>query len=413
VPDARTTSVRRGIAKLLIAEAPEAFLESLRVSPKAPMYLISLGLVKRTIKGPQVADAEVRSAIQLVANDDLLALFSLYKKNAGLQTVVRPLRHFASSAPQMQQYIKKHWSELTRDNGAGLFCHLRATHKGGAKTLSLRRDVYVRPGWLFLLLTALLKAHRKRRQGFGYAKLIKKLGGLDDGVLAEMRRQARALKLAAPHELRAPRTIEYGLRDWFYGADRTNFTLNDFELLACARVLAEELCSVDEDDVEALVIEASKIEVSDQVENILVPYNTFQPLKELVLMAARKAGLKPQIIQYFQNPLREQAVASGVKLNVRAGATEVILVRNTLVRWISVTDDGKDHKRKEFAGRGALLPMTWDVGGARYVARDDVKKLILVIDGTFGGADIDVLHRLGWDSIYYPDEMDKLVRAIV
>lgn len=413
VPEARNTSVRRGIAKLLIAEAPEEFLRSLKVSKDAPSYLMSLGLVKKTINGLQVADGEVRSAMQFVSEDDLRKLFALYQKNPGLQAVIRPLRHAAASAVRMQHYVTANWSELVRNDGDDLYRHLQATHQGGPRLLSLGPDVYVRPGWLFLMLTALLKAHRKRRQGFGYAKLIKKLSELSDSTVTTMRRRARGLKLASPHELRAPRTIEYGLRDWFYGADRTNFTLNEFELLACAHVLAQELSSIDQDAVAELVVEASKIEASDQVENILIPYNSFQPLKELVLMATGKAGLTPRIIQYFQNPLREQAVASGMKLNVRAGATEIIQVGKTLVRWISVTDEGKDHKRKEFAGRGALLPMTWDANAAQYAGRSDVGKLVLVIDGTFEASDIDVLHRLGWDEIYYPDQIDKLVKAIV
>jgi hypothetical protein len=42
-----------------------------------------------------------------------------------------------------------------------------------------------------------------------------------------------------------------------------------------------------------------------------------------------------------------------------------------------------------------------------------VSRLFLVLDGSWTDGDLAALLRAGWDTIFYPDEMDKLVKAIV
>jgi hypothetical protein len=42
-----------------------------------------------------------------------------------------------------------------------------------------------------------------------------------------------------------------------------------------------------------------------------------------------------------------------------------------------------------------------------------VRRLCLLLDGEVDAADITALIRGGWDDVVYPDEMDKLVKAIV
>jgi hypothetical protein len=412
VPAARNTFVRRGIAKLLVSERPELLLEA-KGSRGVPHYLISLALVKKTINGIVILDEDIKRAIELLGRDRARALLASYKNNAGLQAVIRPLRFAAASAEGMQHYVVKNWGTLHGDRGHGLVRHLMVTHREGAERIGLANNIYVRPGWLFLLLTSLLKAHRKRRQGFGYAKLIKGLGELSRSELAEMRRHASIAGLAKPHALRAPRTIEYGLRDWFYGEHRQNFTLTEFELFACARVLAIEIAQIDAASVPALVVEASKFELADQIENILIPYNAFQPLKDIILIALSSAGVSARVVQYFPNPLREMLADEGTRMNVRAGSTEVILAKRTLIRWISSHEGHVNDKRKEFGGRGALLPITWSAREKRFIERNEIRKLVLMVDGMFADSDLAVLHRLGWDEIFYPDEIDRLMEAIV
>lgn len=47
-----------------------------------------------------------------------------------------------------------------------------------------------------------------------------------------------------------------------------------------------------------------------------------------------------------------------------------------------------------------------------FMERPEAKRLLLVVDGTFNDTDIRVLSESGWDNIFYPDEMEKLVMTI-
>lgn len=411
LPEARTTSVRRGLAKLLIAEDPKALIASKRLKEPVPAYLEVLGLTRRTIAGQQLVDADVLGAVSLLGQSTCLRLCASAADHCGLQAIVRPLRCTAESAPAMQALVIGHWKELT--DTAGLFKSLVRTHADPAGALGLPSTVQVRPGWLFLFLSAMLKAHSGRRQVFGNGKLIRKISELDAARKTEIRRLGKRVGIDADINMRAPRSIEYGMRDWFYGEGRANRDLLEIELLACADILAQELAAIPGSEVPSVAKQATAVELAEQVENVLIPYNMFQPLKALAGDALRAKGMPFEVIPYFPNPLAEWASACGKKMNVRAGGTEVIRCRNTLVRWISVTDEGKDHKRKEFSGKAALLPITYDRSSSRFAIRRDVKRLVLVVDGTFTSDDLRALQRIGWDEMFYPDEMDKLVKAIV
>ena len=74
--------------------------------------------------------------------------------------------------------------------------------------------------------------------------------------------------------------------------------------------------------------------------------------------------------------------------------------------WQSCTDSGRDHKKKELCGRAPGLRYHWN--GKGFVARPGIKKLVLLLDGTWRDEDLKALLRAGWDEIFYPDEMDRL-----
>jgi len=42
-----------------------------------------------------------------------------------------------------------------------------------------------------------------------------------------------------------------------------------------------------------------------------------------------------------------------------------------------------------------------------------VEKLLLLLDGTWCDEDLKALLQSGWDDVFYPDEIDKLIKAIV
>jgi hypothetical protein len=105
----------------------------------------------------------------------------------------------------------------------------------------------------------------------------------------------------------------------------------------------------------------------------------------------------------------------GEKAELPGQATKTTVLRKgkTLINWQSVSDAGRDHKKKELCGRAVALRYSWDATNKKFIKRPLVEKLLLVVDGTWRREDLLALARAGWDEIFYPDEMDKLVKAIV
>jgi hypothetical protein len=74
---------------------------------------------------------------------------------------------------------------------------------------------------------------------------------------------------------------------------------------------------------------------------------------------------------------------------------------------------GRHHKKKELSARARNVKYQYDPKTGMFHRRDGVDKLALIVDGTFDDADLKVLAGSGWDIIVYPDELDKLINAIV
>jgi len=138
------------------------------------------------------------------------------------------------------------------------------------------------------------------------------------------------------------------------------------------------------------------------LEQKLVTYRDFQPLRTLILDSV--GGKISKVAASFSE-------RSGIRGS--GGESTVIVRKSTLINWQSCSDAGRDHKKKELCGRAVALRYSWDANAEKFIPRPGVKKLILVLDGTWRQSDLDALVRSGWDEIYYPDEMDKLAKAIV
>ena len=50
--------------------------------------------------------------------------------------------------------------------------------------------------------------------------------------------------------------------------------------------------------------------------------------------------------------------------------------------------------------------------GSKFKRRPNVKKMLLLLDGIFTDEHIEILQENGWDSIYYADEIEELIKAI-
>jgi hypothetical protein len=93
-----------------------------------------------------------------------------------------------------------------------------------------------------------------------------------------------------------------------------------------------------------------------------------------------------------------------------AGRVLGIRKGNTLICWRSAYGNHAKDKKKELGAKARALRFRFRSGKAQ---ADDNLRLLLVIDGDFTQQDVDYLLQSGWDEIFYPDEMDKLAKAII
>jgi hypothetical protein len=143
--------------------------------------------------------------------------------------------------------------------------------------------------------------------------------------------------------------------------------------------------------------------IANILEAKLMTYRGFEPLCSLVKQVCPASNLI-----WVRSAYAEKAGLTG-----QGGRTRLIQVKSTLVNWQSVSDAGRDHKKKELCGRAVGLRYSWDAKSKQFIPRPGIKKLILVVDGTWTQENLNALARSGWDEIFYPDEMDKLAKTIV
>jgi hypothetical protein len=139
------------------------------------------------------------------------------------------------------------------------------------------------------------------------------------------------------------------------------------------------------------------------VTNGFAVWRLYEPLKELILLAVPSATSLSIQSCY--------AEAAGEDVREDSGGIQLLRVGSTLINWQSAHGSHTNDKKKELSGRAIGLRFTWSNG--RFMRRPNVDKLILVLDGTWRHEDLKALLRAGWDEIFFPDEMDKLAKAIV
>jgi hypothetical protein len=261
--------------------------------------------------------------------------------------------------------------------------------------------------WLYDHLIAVLRANSGRNNDFGYGALVShfKAARSSREFIRFMNDLVRALP--APEatfargwlESTLPHSAEPGRRgfqDWLAGKKPVAKVI----IGAFAYALAAKLTDIPRPT--RLAPEELVAAHAYSLWNKLLTYQDFEPLPALVLAAcpgrARRVSARTVMAD-----LAERAVQD-------AGSMPALAFDGGLVCWKSVTDAGKDHKRKELCGRARAL--RFEYARSRFSARESARKLLLVIDGTFNSKDVAVLMESGWDSVFYPDEMDRLTEAM-
>lgn len=381
----KTTSVRRGLSKVLIFEdvdlARRLYSRRKVALNDVPQYTFDLKLAKKVIGGAVGADAEISNALRCLSRRQVDAVFSEFDTTKVLAwlTTLRNIEHISF----MASFVIANRKKLA--NATKLFRCLQQLH--GDPMALAGKDVPSnwppQEVWLFTFLMEVLKSDKDVSNGYGYSQMEQEVSRL-------------------PGLPRAGSPIyRINLPDW--SLRRNKLTLPDHVLKGIAECVSKRLAAIAPDRLEKICSSIGDDVVNNIMQTKLMCYRMFDPLKSLIADAV--VNFRPCRVRACY------AEAAGL-----AGSTAVMsigIASKTLINWQSATDQGKDHKVKELCGRAAALRYSWDDTRKRFVTRPGVKKLFLVVDGTWTQGDLETLALAGWDQLFYPDQMNELAAAIV
>jgi hypothetical protein len=409
---ARNTSFKKGVAKLLVTRHPEKILASIsagRAVPSDPV-LEDLGWVSSSIAGTRVTDPDLLFVSTVSPTQLVLRQVEALQSKKSLADMLRPLRD-AEAFLAIARNLQLNWVQV--QDPAWLYGEMLRAHADPlayAAAAGVGDAVYVRPGVVAEALVELLKACGGRSQSFGLARLVALLHGQSTNP-APYEQGARQLGIRTI-KWRGANTVSYGYRDWLFGGDRQNFTITDFELFRVASALTQAAKSHQSDDVNCAIGNLHQLWVRNLFEAKFASHRDLDVLDQIVLEAVEQAGIHVERVSFFPSVWAEIAESRGIDLNVRSGSTAVMQIGEALVVTKSAHDSHTNDKRKELCGRAFAMRYAWNSQTRTFEARAGVRRLLLVVDGSWSDDDLAGLVRAGWDGVFYPDEMPKLVATV-
>lgn len=396
-PIRKETFVRRGLSKLLIFEDLDIALKLFsgkRVDQKDVLsYAYELGLATKFSVGKsgiaKPADEEIVSAVNVLGAANVKAVLAKasIKKMEGWLVTLRNSPHLAF----MGRYVADNYSDLC--SPTALKHQLMALYRSP----DALDGSYLLPAnwppskvWILEYLIEIIKQDSGMAAGYGYAQLARDVADPKGAASSLRRDDANFLLSPWGH-----------LSEWIHREPKG--ALPDAVIEGIALIMASRLSGIPVKSITANSVKIAAAVKQNVMESKLCTYSGFDPLRLLIEVAV-PGGARTRLRSCFG----ERAGLTG-----SASKTTVIVADSTLINWQSASDAGRDHKKKELCGRAAALRYNWDPKAKRFIPRPGVNKLILVVDGTWRQSDLDALVRAGWDEIFYPDEMDKLAKAIV
>jgi hypothetical protein len=389
-PRARDTFVRRGLSKLLIFEDLDVGLRlytGKKVKPgEIPDYAFELGLASKAVGRVNPSDDEITNAVNLLGETTVRHLIGKtpFAKIEGWLSTLRNAAHLRF----MGEYVASNFNKLKDAR----------TLKGLLKELHGNPSALVHQNlpsgwpptqvWLLEYLVAMVRESKGGANSYGYAQLGRDVK--DAGYTARMGSGNPRIWVGG-----------FILSDWVHRTGEEE--LDDDDLLGISSVLSAKLKALDLNDVFRIKKTLPAALARNIMEAKLCTYRGFDPLTWLVKGACKTA----RAVQ-LRSCFAESAGMTG-----QVSQTHALVAQNTLINLQSASDAGRDHKKKELCGRAVALRYGWDASRQIFIPRPGIKKLFLVVDGTWRREDLLSLARAGWDEIFYPDEMDKLAAAIV
>ena len=392
-PRAKATFVRRGLSKILIFDdldvAIRLFTGKRVNTNEVPSYVFELGLATKFTVGSKgiakAADEEITNAISTISEKKIKMIISDSSKitTKGFWEQVAKVRN-AGLFPALVNYIESNYQALT--SVKGMKNALIAQHSDPTSGLTIPRGLASPQNvWLFDVIGALVKTAAKKSQDFGYSVFSK-------------HPRAKCSKVGS-----------MWVGDWcgcFFNqfiSRKSSFIAPSNAIDYVATVLRDELAKLSRTSIPTLGSKALGKYIGKEYEATLLAHRGFDPLLACISVSGI-SGSKVAVRSCFG----EKAELPG-----QATKTTVLRKKKTLINWQSASDAGRDHKKKELCGRAVALRYSWDAKAKKFIKRPNVEKLILLLDGTWRREDLLALARAGWDEIFYPDEMEKLAKAVV
>jgi hypothetical protein len=391
---AKETFVRRGLSKLQIFDNIDLALRLYRGKPvglkEIPQYAYELGLAKKSIGRAVWGDKEVKNAVDLLKDDDIRSISSQDKSELHI-SLLNSLR-VLSFIDVAHAYIVRNYEKLCNEDAMLLM--LLEVQKNPSLVLKISESITM--NWLFQLVFDIQRAASGFKQEVGYSQFIQ--FALDNKKEINLWLEKKGLPQFKP---RGNSAIVRGMTDWVNRRNTTHAaSFSESYQALVAWVLSHALRSIQKSKIPA-ASELREFTVNNLLEQKLVTYRGFDPIQHLV----EKGSTKFKMIR-IKTCFGEASGIPGL------GATmEVGLSNGVFLNWQSASDAGRDHKKKELCGRAIGLRYSWDKSTLRFIKRPNLRKLVLILDGTWRQSDLDALIRSGWDEIYYPNEIDRLTDA--
>ena len=382
---ARQTSFRRGLGKLLVFDDLDLALRLYRREKvkltEVPQYVFTTGLAKKSIGRASPSDSDILSAVSSL--DDLTVRAVVGSAPAAKMSVwIAAVRNAAVVQARADYVLQKRQSLVRAQYLAQQLTALQANPRHitpvGAPPAWAPEHI-----WLFEIIVEIIKASTGKANGFGYSQLATEAARLPGMPTAK----DRFYRIVLP--------------DWVNR--RGTEGIQSRHVAGVSSVLASQLGNIPVCELTKLVRDIGVSFAQNTMETKLISYRGFDPILHLILSACPSANI------VYERTCFAQAAGLGGQ----AGKVRVARVGQTIVNWQSVTDAGRSHKKKELCAHAVGLRYVCEQRSQKFAPRPGTQRLLLVVDGTWTSEDLRSLVGAGWDSVFYPDEMDKLAAAIV
>jgi len=381
LPIAQPTSIRRGVGKLMVLESSirtRLYQQHTSSTPiqwkESTNYPFTLQFLQKTLRTTRLIDSDIQLALNQLGTE--LCERILQRTPQAMQRWIQPLRQLHEIKEQVQ-FVKEHYQEVIK--AASLKKLLKRCYRDPAL---LTGKTYSSTVWLFQILITLLKAHSGKAQGYGSASLAQ------DTQMPEL--------LAG-----------------LYGVVITPFVqrqkpLTDKQMTQLAKGLAKRFArEITQETLESLHHTAVQWAIKEHLEQRLLPYRHFEPLRWLL-----EETLTRYAIPFSPKNNDNGWLTTYAGMHKKRATTPFIRVGKILIHWKSSHVGHTNDKTKELCARARNTRYQYCIKDEVFKRRMDVEQLVLIIDGDWTQRNLRTLYQAGWHGIFYPHELEGLAKYL-